>query len=355
VSENDAPEPLNRNDDKLQTVIKKAEAEVQRVQEWMAREQTGSGRRRGGVSTRGQAESNREGEPWGGGNAADSAVRKQSVETLRQLLGDLDRAAVMAWRRLAIVVVVVIIAAVALILNSNRNTQAVIGQLEQSKLIITNPPEGANVGIGQKVRGITPYSDLNHYVVVTMVRTGSVQIGPAAVSTDGTFTGDPRFSNEGIASAGEGDEFTIRVLATRSGLEAGNLTSVPDDAILSRPLTVRHTKPSGQIVISTPVEGADVSLDEAIAGKTSLPDLNHYIVVKFLKVGTSFVQDQPALVNRSDSTFSGKVRLGGTQVAIGEQFAVSVLATKATLPAALLANPPADAVFSKSVTVTRKR
>jgi len=351
MSERDAPELPEEKDDRLQAAIKKAEAEVERVKEWMAKEQTENGPRRSAAILGSHRENVSAGEPLGGSNLAESEIVAHPIVVPRQVLGELDRSAIMAWRQLALTLIAIIIATLGLITNSNRNTRTVVEQLEQSKLIVTDPPDGTSVALGQKVRGITPYAHLNHYIVVTMVGNGSAQVRPAIVRIDGTLSGDVRFSDGDVGSGGEAEELTIRVLATTRRLEPGNLTSVPDDAIFSRQVTVRRTKTSEQIVIDAPAEGADVSLDGMITGKTPFPNLNHYIVVESLKMGTSYVQAQPSFVNRSDATFSGKARFGG----VGEQFIVRVLATKSTLPAALLSNAPADAVFSNSVTVTRKK
>jgi hypothetical protein len=337
------------NDAKLEAAIKRAEAEVDRVKAWMAREQKGidsrqSSRATGDVPTRAKEPSRPVREA--------QAARGESLGVLNNIFEEQRKSGVMAWRQFGIAIIAVIIATLGLIINSNRNTQTVVGKLEQGELAITDPPDNASVGLGQKVRGTTPYVDLNHYLVVTAVRTATSYVQPAFVSADRTLSGDARF---GDANAGEDDEFTVRVLATKSRLEMGILANVPDDAKVSRPVTVRRTKPTEQIIISTPADGEDVGLDAAITGKTYLKDLNHYVVVKSLKVGTSYVQDRPPSINRNDGTFIGNARFGRAALGIGEQFMVRVLATRSTLPAAPLTNEPPDAVFSNSVTVTRKQ
>lgn len=228
--------------------------------------------------------------------------------------------------------------------------------VKQSQFVITSPTEGQSVGLGQWVRGKTKFPELNHYIIVTVVRTGTayVQNKPAFVNPDGTFSGDARFGNQG---AGEDDEFRIRVLAIKATLPAGLLAEVPSDAIFSDFVTVRRVQPPEKIVITSPTAGADVDFDDRILGKTPFPELNHYIVVTPVRVGTAFVQDQPASVNRADGTFSGTARFGGVEVGVGEQFIVRVLATKSTLPASPLtpANVPGDAVYSNSVSVRRRK
>jgi hypothetical protein len=173
------------------------------------------------------------------------------------------------------------------------------------------------------------------------------------VSPDGTFSGEIRFSDGGDKIAvGEDDEFSLRVLATKQKLDAGGLATFPDDAKLSRPITVRRTKPTEQLAITIPASGAEVSFEDKISGTTLFTDLNHYVVVTQVRGGAAYVQDQPASVK--NETFSGRARFGGINVGVGEQFTVQVVATKSTLSAGSLPKPPADAVVSNTVTVKRK-
>src|SRR5439155_12522243 len=108
------------------------------------------------------------------------------------------------------------------------------------------------------IRGNTPYPDLNHYVVVTLVRTGSSSIQPALVNPDRTVSAEVRFSDgSGNVTAGEDNEFTLRVLATKEALSAGSLTTFPTDARLSRQITVRRTQPTEQLTITLPANGGE--------------------------------------------------------------------------------------------------
>ncbi len=279
-----------------------------------------------------------------------AAISRAEVEVER----DEDRkSGKMNRRHLAIAIITVIIATLGLVFNSNRNTQTVVQEIKQNNLDITDPPEGASVGLGQRVRGNTPYPYLNHYLVVKLVRTGSTSIQPAIVDPDGTFSGEVRFSDGGgNIAVGEDDEFTVRVLATKEKLDAGSLATFPDDAKLSRQITVRRTRPTEQPAIIVPASGAEVSFDDKVSGTTPFTNLNHYIVVTPLRVGTPYVQDQPASV--TNGTFSGRARFGGAAVGVGEKFSVQVLATKTTLAAGPLTKQPADAMVSNSITVTRK-
>lgn len=227
--------------------------------------------------------------------------------------------------------------------------------VKQTQLVITSPSEGERVGLGQKVYGKTPFFKMNHYIVVRLVRTGTayVQSEPAYVSPDGSFSGEARFGDQTV---GLDDEFRIQVLATKTTFPAGVLTNAPDDAVLSKSVTVRRVGvPGDHIVITSLTNGAEVEFDDRILGTTPFPELNHYIVVTPVRVGTAFVQDNPASVNRVDGTFSGTARFGGAEVGVGEQFIVRVLATKTILPAGPLTHEPENAVTSNSVTVRRKR
>src|SRR5437660_7094343 len=147
------------------------------------------------------------------------------------------------------------------------------------------------------MRGNTAYPELHHYVVVTLVRTGSSSIQPALVSPDGTVSAEVRFSDgSGNVTAGEDDEFTLRVLATKEALSTGSLRTFPTDAKLSRQITVRRTQPTEQLTITVPAHGGEVSFDDKVEGKTPFTNLTHYIVITPLRVGTPYIQDRPASV-----------------------------------------------------------
>jgi cytoskeletal protein RodZ len=368
---NDASEPKIEIDAKLQTAIKRAEAEVERVKKWLAKEQPEVPPRKnsetvpkGDTHTRVTLNASEKfrshklespGELVDELKALSSEVKSWKTES-RQRLTD-KNAADRKGRIIATlsVVVAVIFGTIGLWININRQADKVQNKIEESQLVLTSPSEGTEVGLGHRVLGKTPFPQLNHYIAVRVVRTGSTYFQPAFVSPDGSFSGEARF---GDAASGEDDEYTIRALATKATLVTGNLTEVPSDAVWSDFVTVRRVQSSPvagtQIAITTPTEGAEVGADSTISGKTSFTDLNHYIVVTPTRIGTSFVQNQPALVNRADGSFTWRATFGGAQVGVGEQFTVRVLATKSTLPEAPLTKEPADAVSSNLVTVKRK-
>ena len=253
------------------------------------------------------------------------------------------------------VIVAIIFGAVGVLVNTNKQADIVGQKVQASQFVITSPPEGASVGIGQKVRGNTPRPDLNHHILVTMIRTGTMVLAPAFPSRDGTFSGEARFGDQTV---GEDDEFSIRAVATTDTLVNGPIASIPGDAMLSEAVHVRRVFSVPLVAgpgptITAPTDGLKVGKEYQIKGTTSLKDWNHYVVVTPLRIGTAFVQDQPATINRTDGSFTGRAVFGTTQVGIGERFSIRIIATKSTLPAAPLTNAPADAVFSNTVTVLR--
>ncbi|MBC8031138.1 MAG: hypothetical protein H7Z16_13570 [Pyrinomonadaceae bacterium] len=360
MNKDDPPDLPGESDAQLDSAIKRAEAEVQRVQEWMAKERKGQRRP---PSTQPDDDRGRAKQPSRNPDTPSSEPGRESLNLLNKILHAIKAGENTTRRQLLMAIIAVIVAILALIatvvigiISNNRSAEKAERKFAQTQLIITSPPELSSVGLGQKVRGITPFLDRNHYLLVTMVRTGTARIQPASVGPDGSFSGEARFSDGGSdIKVGEDDEFTIRVMATLSKLEPGTLDKIPDDAILSEPVTVRRTKPSEVILINTPVNGAEVSVDAAISGKTSVPDLTHYIVVKSLRVGTRYVQDRPASISRNDGTFSGNARFGGVEVGVGEQYEIQIVATTSSLSAGPLMKDPPDAVVSNSVTVIRRK
>jgi hypothetical protein len=334
----------NQNGPTLQAAISRAEDEVERVKELLASDPKKKGQP---LSTSSQVDVL-------GDQTQHRNTSSQTDRLLSEILNEDRSGAKMSRRHLVIAIIALLVATLGLLFNSNRNAQTVVQELKQNNLEITDPPEGASVGLGQRVRGSTPYTYLNNYVVVTLIRTGSTTIQPALVSSEGTLSAEVRF-NDGIGNpaAGEDDEFTLRLLATKETLSAGNLTTLPVDAKLSRQITVRRTKPTEQLAITVPANGAEVSLDDRVEGKTPFTDLTHYVVITPLRVGTQYVQDQPASV--TNGSFSGRAKFGGASVGVGEKFTVQIVATKSTLPAGPLAKQPADAIVSNSITVTRKQ
>lgn len=106
-----------------------------------------------------------------------------------------------------------------------------------NQFTITDPDDNATVDLTDLVRGKTPFSKMNHYIVITPLKTGDdwVEDGPVKVYTGGLWTGRAQF---GTAAATAGEQFIVRALATKSTLSPGPLTEVPEDAIFSESITV---------------------------------------------------------------------------------------------------------------------
>lgn len=110
----------------------------------------------------------------------------------------------------------------------------------QSHFKILQPRDGAEVEFRELIRGITPFLDMNNYIIVTpigrdaFVESDSLKIGPG-----GEFSG---FAKIGHADAGGGERFLIRVLATKSKLKPGLLSEVPEDAIFSQVVVVTRKR-----------------------------------------------------------------------------------------------------------------
>lgn len=105
--------------------------------------------------------------------------------------------------------------------------------------------------------------------------------------------------------------------------------------------------------ITVPVEGATVEQTEVIYGKTSFPEMNHYIVVTPLKTGDRWIQDEPVTIN-VNGTWTGLAKFGESTVGAGENFRVQGIAIKSTLSPGQLTSVPPDAIFSGPIKVTRK-
>jgi hypothetical protein len=348
------PNELPNDLDGLDAAVRQAEAEMVSVTKWMETE--GSGSSRSTVGAKAVREQYRQVGAVGIDSGAEilSAVNRVShmitdreAKTRRQLLIGMIGVFVGTLGLIAAVVIGVI--------SIKRGSERAENRYAQSRLNITFPLDGASVGSRQKIRGATPYLNRNHYLLITSVRTGSASVEPISVTSDGSFRAEVKFSDSAADLVpGKDEEFAMRVLATSDRLEPGDFSRAPDDAILSESISVTRAQ-TFRIVINAPAEGADIGLDASVTGKTSVPDLNHYIIVKSVKAGISYVQDRPVSINRTDGTFSGNARLGEAGIGLGEQFVIRVLATKSMLRAAQLINEPPDAVSSNAMTVTRKQ
>jgi hypothetical protein len=348
------PSQPPNDSDGLNDAIRQAEAEMVNITNWMESEVSGSSRSTVGTKTV-REQSRKVGE--GGidsGSEILSAVNRIShmitdgeAKSRRQLLIGMIGVSVGTLALIAAVVIGVV--------SVKRESQRAENRYAQSQLNITFPLDGASVGSSQKIRGATPYLNRNHYLLITSVGTGSVRVEPISVTSDGSFRAEVKFSDSAAdLASGKDEEFAVRVLATSDSLEPGSFSKAPDDAILSGPITITRAQ-TLRIVINAPTDGADIGLDASVTGKTTVPDLNHYIIVKSVKAGISYVQDRPVSVNRTDGTFSGNARLGEAGIGLGEQFVIRVLATKSMLRTAPLVNEPPDAVSSNTITVNRKQ
>ena len=100
---------------------------------------------------------------------------------------------------------------------------------------ITEPPYGAEVGLNQTVRGITPFRGMHHYIVVQTPQGDEVVMGEAHLSGN-SWEGIARF---GQAGAGVHEEFHVRVIATTLTLSEGPFQE-PTDAMSSDSIAVNR-------------------------------------------------------------------------------------------------------------------
>jgi len=245
---------------------------------------------------------------------------------------------------------------VAIYFGMRQQTAQLERQLAQTRFTIDSPRDRSEVRAGQIIRGSTPYPNMNHYVLITVIRSGSIYVQKERVfiNADGAFSGEGRFDDLSLIDA---DPLKIQVIATPAFLGAGKLADLPGNAYYSDAVTVTFRElgvANSAFVIMSPQDGATVGFDYAISGKTPFPERNHYIVITPVRTGTAYVQDRPADVDVNQKTFVGRGRFGATQVGIGQQFMVYVVATKSALKAGPLLSEPEDAARSNTITVTRR-
>lgn len=115
--------------------------------------------------------------------------------------------------------------------------EQVENRMLQADFRIMYPQYGATVDATDIVKGHTPYGDMNHYVVISPLQTGDdwLQDSPVKVFSGGTWTARARF---GTAAEGAGEQFVVRLLATRATLAAGPLLGVPKDAVFTESVVV---------------------------------------------------------------------------------------------------------------------
>lgn len=102
---------------------------------------------------------------------------------------------------------------------------------------INSPLPGAAVGSTEQVSGISPFVLLDHYVLVTPVKTGVRYVVGDSFRTDstGAFSAAARF---GSGDVGVGEQFSIQVVGTSNRLAEGEIALLPADARVSKSVTV---------------------------------------------------------------------------------------------------------------------
>jgi hypothetical protein len=106
---------------------------------------------------------------------------------------------------------------------------------------IVAPQPGKLVGHETPVSGLSPFVLLDHYVVVTAVKTGVRYVVGSPFRTDaaGVFTSAARF---GAGDVGVGETFSIEVVATNVALSEGVINVLPIGAKISRSVTVTRIR-----------------------------------------------------------------------------------------------------------------
>lgn len=106
---------------------------------------------------------------------------------------------------------------------------------------ISSPLPGSAVGPTVLVTGISPFVLLDHYVMVTAVKTGVRYIVGDSFRPDstGTFSASARF---GSGDVGVSEEFSIQVIASNGRVTEGEIMGVPTDAKVSKSVTITRTQ-----------------------------------------------------------------------------------------------------------------
>lgn len=112
---------------------------------------------------------------------------------------------------------------------------------EANKPLISQPVDGGQVALNDIIRGTTPCSGMNHYVVVTPPDGANwVQNrGPLSIDPVGSFISQAQF---GEGSLGIGDRFLVRILVTATVVSSGQLRQLPGDTIFSEAVSVTRAK-----------------------------------------------------------------------------------------------------------------
>lgn len=178
-------------------------------------------------------------------------IGKEQVQIARQQLTEARWARIIALIGLTLVFLGLIAAIITtyfsyLSISSkvaalDRHVESVETHILAGRFIIISPSDGAIVDLTDIVRIKTPFSQLNHYLIITPLKTGDdwVQDNPPKPDVAGSWVGTARF---GSGDAGAGDKFLVRALATSATVPPGLLKSVPPDAVYSESITVTRQK-----------------------------------------------------------------------------------------------------------------
>lgn len=111
-------------------------------------------------------------------------------------------------------------------------------ELLANRFSIFDPVDGATVPLERVIRGKTPFTDLNYFILVTPLKTRDDFVQDrVSVSSSGLWTGTAKFGSAGV---GSGEEFMIRALGTKRTLAPGKLPAVPEDAMFSESIIVKR-------------------------------------------------------------------------------------------------------------------
>lgn len=127
-----------------------------------------------------------------------------------------------------------------------------------------------------------------------------------------------------------------------------------DKSLISK-IYPKSREENAGLVIDTPPNGQTVGLVTQVTGKTSSPELNHYLLVISTTAQRYFIQD-PVQVSK-DGAWTGRAAFGTTDYGIGHQWVIWVLTTKSRLSVGEIFDSgfPADAKLSQPVVVIRNR
>jgi ribosomal protein L24E len=106
------------------------------------------------------------------------------------------------------------------------------------------------------------------------------------------------------------------------------------------------------LLITEPLDGENVGEQADVKGRTTYPDLNHYVVVIPVLHPAKWVQRWPVFIE-ADGTLSSTAQFGEGNIGVKEDFKILLLATSKELEPAKLRQEPPDARWSDPVTVTR--